>query len=241
MVARFLALLLVAALVAGAAPAADPPVFSAPTVITHAYAPFHPGSVNIFRGRAEGVPTATLVTHLPATRSFAWGGGTVETCALQEQDFEAGALVEVSTTWIAQDDAGNVRCFGEISWTYQAGVPVEAEEDSWLVGGATQPGDPPGAFAATDPCMYLPSEDQLVPGLSFVAQQLPEEIETLTVMQVDQGVKVPAGKFEGAIRLQELDDGEDGALSSKWLVPNVGLVRDKGKGERGELIASSLP
>ena len=241
MFTRSLALFLLAALSAGASPpVAEPPAFGDPTAITHELVPFVPGSVNIFRGRSDGERTTALFSQLEETRVFSWGGGEVECRIVEEQEFADGVLVEISTNYLAQDDAGNVHSFGEVSIVYGDGLPPETEEDSWLVGGATLPGDPPEAQSVTDPMMFMPAE--LLPGVSFVLQQLPGKLETLTVLEMDLTVKVGAGKFEGAVRFQELDDGEDGGTTgSKWFAPGIGLVREKEKGARSELIATSLP
>ena len=243
MLTKFLSLCLLASLSAGAiAPAADPPppTFSDPTAITHTFVPFTPGSVKIFRGKSDGARTTALFSHLEETRVFSWNGGEVECRILEEQEFADGVLVEISTNYLAQDDDGNVHSFGEISMMYEGGLPPEAEEDSWLVGGATLPSDPPEAYNATDPTMFMPAE--LLPGVSFQLQPTGVSSETLTVLALDQTLKVAAGKFTGVARLQELDDGEDGgATGTKWFAPGIGLVRDKEKGSRSELIATSLP
>ncbi len=239
--AKTLVLVLLASLsVAAFAPGDGTPVFSNPTLIDNPYAPFQPGSVTIFRGKTDGGRTATLFTHLEATRVFDYAGGQVECRVLQEQDFLDGVLVEVSISYLAQDDLGNVQFFGEVSWEYQAGVLVGAEEDSWLVGGATLPTDPPEAYNATDPAMFMPAT--LQPGDTFVMQQIPGKLETITVLADGQSLKVPAGKFQGAMKLQELDDGEDGLEppTIRWVVAQVGTVKEKTKGTYSALIATSV-
>lgn len=221
-----------------AAPEGEGPVFSEPTEITNVWAPFVPGSVKVFRGRDEGVRTAKLWTSLTETRSFAWGGGSVECRVLQEQDFEDGALVELSLTWFAQDDAGDVYVFGEVSWAVEDGALGEAEGDSWLVGGATQPGDPQNALNESDPHLRMGADPQV--GDAWVSPAWPSGQETVTVLAKDRKVKVPAGKWETAMLVQELDDGEDGTAEKSWIVPGLGMVKATSKHGRDELLATSL-
>jgi|GEM_PF-5722294 len=244
MLARTLALLLLCSLCVGAlSPGEDIPAFSDPTAITNIYSPFQAGSVAIFRGRVDGEKSATLVSHLQATRLIEYPVGSfneVECAVLEEQEFVAGVLVEISTSYLAQDDTGNVRLFGEISYEYEAGVLLGAEEDSWIVGGATLPSDPPGAVDVSEPAMFMPAT--LAPGDTFVLQNLPGKVETITVLADELSVKVPAGKFQPAFKLQELDDGEDGTEppTYRWVVPQVGTVKEKQKGVRSDLIATSV-
>ncbi len=227
---------LAAVLSLGFAP--DPvPVFSAPTTLTNPYAPFEPGSVKVFRGRSEGAKTTTLRRHLPETRLFPWNGGMVETVVVEEQSFEDGQLVEVSTSYLAQDDDGNVRFFGEVSLEYEQGIIVGPEPDSWLVGGP-MPGDPEEVQSVDDPAMFMIADPQ--EGDVFSLQDLPDAQETYTVVKVGTKVKTPAGRFKSAMRVLETNDLEPGPPESVWIVPGVGIVREKGRKVRNTLLATSL-
>lgn len=216
-----------------------PPSFSAPTGMTNPWAPFTPGSVKVFRGRADGQRTATLETHLAELRVFTWGGVDVPCRVIEEQEFADGALVEITRHYVAQDDAGNVRYFGEVSLVIEGGVVVETEEDSWLVGGPSLPGDPADVHAAEHPTMFMPADPQ--PGQSFQQEDFEHHAETLVVLARDVPVRVAAGAYERALKLRELDDGEDGGASQqRWVVAGVGLVKEVGPRTRTELLATSL-
>jgi hypothetical protein len=240
MLAKVASLLLLLALCAFIAPAGSPPTFTNPTAITNPWAPFVPGSVKIFRGHDDGARTARVESCLSETRSFAWGGGAVECRILQEQDFEDGALVELSLTWLAQDDAGEVQTLGEVSWTVSGGTLGDPEGDSWLVGGATQPSDPPNALNVADPRLVMSADPQ--PGDVFVSPAWPSGNETTTVLAKVSNVRVPAGKYTQALLVQELDDGEDGTQPAEkhWIVPGVGVVKESWKQGHDELLATSL-
>lgn len=228
-------------LLAALAPPLDPvPVFGDPLTVDNPWAPFVPGAVKLYRGKESGVRAAGIDTFTELTRDFEWNGGTVATRVLEEKDFEAGLLVEISYSYHAQADDGSVYLFGEVSWTVEGGVPTVAEGDSWLVGGPTQPGDPPAAHDAADPTLHMPAELQV--GQVFGHESFEGAAETTTVDAVGVKVKVAAGKFNDAVRVTEIDDGEDaGGKELRWLVPGVGIVKEKAKSShRRELLATSL-
>jgi hypothetical protein len=228
-----------AVLLPAALPVDPVPTFSDPTHITNPYAPFVPGAVKLFRGKQDGAPTAMLETHLKDTRSFDWQAGSITTSILEEREFEHGQLVEIAVTYLAQDDAGNVWSFGEVSLIVEDGVVTGDEPDSWLVGGP-QAGDPGDVKAASDPMLFMLANPEV--GDTFQQQPAPGAAETLTVIATDLTVKLPGGTFSGVVRVQEVDDGEDGAdaISSRWLAPGVGVIKDKEHHGHTLLIGSEI-
>jgi hypothetical protein len=249
----FLSALLVLAPLASAADVSDPaPVFSAPTQITNAFAPFDTGSVKVFRGRVRGELVANVTTHLASTRAFWWNGQQVDCCVVEEQDFSDGVLEEISLVYVAQDDAGNVWTFGEISTNYAAGETLGVETDSWLVGGAVQVGDDPLIHDVEAPTLSMLVDPQV--GNVFSVHPVEGGEPRLTVMSIGARVRVPAGKFHHALKLRALDDGEDsedegddvlggatlGSRQIHWFVPGLGLVKTRESPGRVELLATSL-
>jgi hypothetical protein len=229
--------LLLLPLLLAAAPSA--PSFSAPTAITNPWAPFVPGAMKAFRGHADGARLLHVESYLSDTRSFDWNGGAVLTRVLEERDFVAGALSELSWSYLAQDDAGNVQLFGEVSWSCVNGQPTTAEEDSWLVGGAKLPGDPPAAHDVTAPAMFMLAAPKA--GDSFSQPAWPSGLETTIVQAAGLVMKVPSGTYTQVLKLQELDDGEDGGKPQhEWIAPGIGIVRHEGGHEKSELFATSL-
>jgi len=228
-----------AVLLPAALPVDPVPSFSDPTHITNPWSPFVPGAVKLFRGRQDGAPTALLETHLKETRDFDWQGKVITCCILEERDFEHGQLAEISSNYLAQDDAGNVWSFGEVSLIVESGVVVGDEVDSWLVGGP-QVGDPADVLVASDPLLFMLANPQV--GDTFAQQPAPGAGETLTVTATDLTVKLPGGTFTGVVRVQEVDDGEDGAdaVSSRWLAPGVGVIKDKEHHGHTVLIGSEI-
>ncbi len=236
MFAKIAVTAVLASLMLGFAP--EPlPTFSNPTAITNLYAPFNPGSVKVFRGRSEGARTAVVESHLTETRFFAFNGEMVEAVVLEEKEFEGGQLVEIARSYLAQDDAGNVRFFGEVSIEYDGGIIVGPEVDSWVVG-ELMPEDPPGIESVQAPFMYMVANPQV--GDSFKLQDFPGASETYTVMKTGLKMKTAAGVYKQVIRIAEKNDLEPGPTESLWVAPGIGSIRERGHKNRNQLLATSL-
>ena len=215
----------------------EPPTFTHPLEFTNPFFPFQVGGTKLFTGRKKGKTTAGLDLYLDATRTFRVGDATVATRVLQESAFEDGGLVEISRNYFAQADDGAVYYFGEVVDIYEDGAVVD-HEGSWLVGGATAAGDPPDAGNASAPTVFMPATPSV--GDTYKPEDLlPIVDETDEVVAAGVRVTVPAGRYDGAIRVLEttvLDSDRE----TKWYVPGVGVVKAKAKGESLVLIASTL-
>jgi hypothetical protein len=222
---------------ANAAPPVDPPVFSSPLNITNPYFPFTVGGIKLFAGLSDRRPVAFMDLYLDETRPFQVNGGNVPTRILQETAFEDGKLLEISHNYFAQADDGTVYYFGEVVDIYEDGAVIN-HEGSWLVGGPTEPGDPPDVGNASVPAVFMPGHPEL--GDRFKPEDVfPVADETGTVVGVGQRVVVPAGRFKNTLRVKEttrLDPGSE----TKWYAPGVGVVKAKSRGERYGLIASTF-
>ena len=215
-----------------------PPTFTTPLTIDNPVMPFEVDGVQSHRGRSDGENTAVVALFKAATRDFSWGGGTVATRILQETEFEAGVLSEISQNFFAQADDGTVYYFGEVVDIYEDGLIV-SHDGSWLVGGGTLPGDPPGTGNATDPTIFMPGNPEV--GDQFKPEDLfPLVDETVTILAMDVRVRVEAGRYRNAMKVRETSDLPDSDPEKKWYVPGLGPVRTKAEGERLELIASTL-
>lgn len=214
-----------------------PPTFSNPLDITNRFHPFRVGGTKLFTGRKGSKAAVAVDLYLEATRTFRLNGADVPTRILVEQAFEDGALVEISRNHFAQADDGTVYYFGEVVDIYEGGVVVN-HEGSWLVGGPTEPGDPPDTGNAPAPAVFMPANPQV--GDRFKPEDLfPIVDETDEILRVGVTVAVPAGRYTDAIRVLETTQ-LDPDTETKWYVPGVGVARAKAKGERLELIASTL-
>jgi len=231
----FLSLL---ALAAAPPPAPEEaPSFGAPLEFDNEFMPFEPGAMKLYVGRSTDGFLAVADLYLTETRSFELQGKEVECAILQETEFVAGALVEISRNFFAQANDGTVFYFGELVDNYEDGKIVD-HDGSWLVGGPTDPSDPPGTVKAQVPAVFMPPDPQT--GDSWKPEDLfPIVDETVTVVADDVNIKVPAGKFEGAIKVKETSQLEDG-FECKWYAPGIGVVKTLEKGEALRLVASTL-
>jgi hypothetical protein len=228
------------ALLAGAAVAELPagaPVFSDPLDFDNEFFPFQPGGVKVYIGRDEGEKTAVVDLYLQETRSFQLEGEPVECAVLQETEFEAGLIKEISLNYFAEADDGSVYYFGEVVDNYEDGEVV-SHEGSWLVGGPTRESDPDDAATALVPALFMPADPEV--GDQWKPEDLfPFVDETATVVAEEKKVSVYAGKFEGTLKVEETSALSTG-VGTKWYAPGAGLVLDKAKNEKLQLVASTL-
>jgi len=212
------------------------PTFSNPLNITNRYQPFQPGGVKVYRGTKGKAQQVVVDLYRTDTRSFRLNNRNVECHILQEIAFENGQLVESSLNFFAQADDGTVYYFGEIVDIYENGV-VTSHEGSWLVGGP-KGSDPNETANAPAPTVFMPANPEL--GDIFKQEDLPGVVdETDAVVAVGVTVTVEAGRFENTIQILETSNLEPGT-ETKWYAPGVGVVQSTAKGEKLELISSTL-
>jgi hypothetical protein len=239
-VALTAAVCLVLALGAGAARASVPvgaPTFTNPLNITNAYMPFQPGGVKVFKGHDRRTKLIVVDLYLPDTRTFDWNGTSVATRVLREIAFEDGQVAEIADNYFAQADDGTMYYFGEVVANYEDGVVVN-NDGSWLVGGPTLPSDPPTTGNDDNPTVFMPANPEV--GDVFKPEDLPGVVdETAEVVRVDVTVRVPAGRYEGTIKIEETSQLAPGT-TTKWYAPGVGVVMDKARREIIRLISSTL-
>jgi hypothetical protein len=216
---------------------AAPPTFTNPLDITNPYQPFEPGGMKVFAGVSDGSRHVAVYTYLAATRTFMVNGTPVACRIIQKTEFEDGALGEFSQSFFAQADDGTVYYFGELVDKYENGR-VASHEGSWLVGGATQPSDPPDTASASVPAVFMPPSPMV--GDTFKPEDLlPIVDETLTVQAIGRRVRTAAGRFSNAIRVKETSR-LPGPPGTKWYAAGVGAVKARDKGGRSALVASTL-
>lgn len=223
------------ALSAATAAAVMPPVFSDPTNFTNLYFPFRVGDVKIYRGKDGKARIAANEMYLADTRAFTFSGGTVVTRIVREIEFKNGKVIEIAHDHFAQADDGTIWYFGEVVDQYEDGAIV-GHEGSWLVGGASQPSDPPATIGVADPVVAMPGAPEV--GDAFDPEGLPGVTETVTIEKFVASVTIEAGTFEDVMRVREEASDEDD-VEKKWHAPGVGLVRVKDDGEVLELIATT--
>ena len=158
---------------------------------------------------------------------------------LQETEFENGRLNEISRNFRAQADDGAVYYFGEAVDGYDANGNIVSHDGSWLVGGATDPNDPPETVNAPAPGLLMVGNPQV--GDAFKPENLCSAgvDETDTVAAINQTVVTPAGKFTNAVQVVETSCLNEPS-ETKWYVPGVGVVQGRTQREGFSLTATML-
>lgn len=228
----------IASTVCGSVPPTNPPpTFSASQTFTNQFFPFQTNAVKVYQGKSGKSKEVVVDFYTTDTRSFVFNLGLVTCRVLQEMSFDDGQLVEISRNFFAQADNGSVYYFGEVVDIYENGV-ITNHEGSWLVGGATLPSDPPGTGSASAPTLFMPANPEL--NDTFKQEDIaPIADETDMVIGVGLKVKVSAGEFLNAIEILETTL-LDTTTEKKWYAPGVGVIKSMAKGEKLQLISSTL-
>ena len=189
----------------------DPASFSA--TIDNPYWPMAVGARWTYRETDdEGGKRHVVVTVLPGTKTIMG----VETRIVHDQVTDkAGALVEDTHDWYAQDADGNVWYFGEATTEYEHGKPPSTA-GSWEagVGGAE-----PGVVVPADP----------KPGLSYREEYYAGQAEDAAeVLAVDEKVEVPYGFFQDALLTRNTTAVEPKVEEHKLYVKGIGPVLEIG-------------
>jgi hypothetical protein len=205
-----------------------PPVFSDPLAIDNPYHPFVPGRVKHYETLQGSTDAEDLEMYTADTRTFAWNGAQVACRVLQETSIENGEIIEISRNYFAQADDGSVYYFGEVVDIYAGGVIV-SHEGSWLVGGPSDPADPPETATDPDPNVFMPANPE--PGDEYRPEDtLPVVDEEDLILKAGQNVSVPAGHFDECLQIRESSQLSPDT-ETKWYAPGLGVVKVKEKGE----------
>ena len=217
-----------------------PPTFGNPLNITNRYQPFQPGGVKVYRGTKGKTRQVVVDLYRTDTRTFRLNSRNVECRILQEIAFENGQLVESSLNFFAQADDGTVYYFGEIVDIFETlvnperSIPAGAEELARAL-----------ADAAGVGLSVIPVGGGRALGMGDPPRPFDLALETARLDRIvefsphDLTVTVEAGRFEDTIQILETSNLEPGT-ETKWYAPGVGVVQSTAKGEKLELISSTL-
>ena len=159
--------------------------------IDHPYFPMQQGIVLNYEGTEDGLPRREDV-RVTEDRRIIMG---IDCSSMRENVYVDDVLVEVTTHWYAQDNAGNVWKFGEESWELALGELVLAD-DSWVADGVDAL---PWREFVANPHV----------GDVFVGYR-PGGIDTFHIVSTTAAVSVPAGDFTDCVEVHENpDDPED--------------------------------
>lgn len=140
-----------------------------------------------------------------------------------------GEIQEDTYDWYAQDVAGNVWYFGELSFEYEDGE-IAGIEGSWKAG---VDGAQPGIVMLADP---------MVGDVYRQEFELREAEDVGGVLSLDATASVPVGTFTDCLQTEDYTPLEPDALEDKFYAPGLGLVLelDVESGERTELIEVTM-
>jgi hypothetical protein len=203
-------------------PEIDPANFS--TVVNNPYLPFPVGAQWDYESMTdEGLETIHIEV-LPDTRTILG----VECISVRDVVSLDGEAVEDTIDWYAQDGAGNVWYFGEISFSFEEGF-VSSIEGSWLSG---VDGAKPGIVMLANP----------IPGTTYRQEWLLGDAEdAATVLDDDVTVTIGLGTFTNCVQTADFLPPEPDALEHKFFAPGIGFIFETkpGSTETLELVGYS--
>jgi hypothetical protein len=205
-------------------PEIDPESFS--SVIDNPLLPFLPGTRWTYEEQTEGESEVIIVTVLDETKEILG----VECRVVRDVAMVGDELIEDTLDYYAQDAAGNVWYFGELSLSFEDGE-LESLEGSWKSG---VDGAKPGIVMFASPTV----------GTSYRQEFLLGEAEdAATVLALDEVVSVPFGMFRNCVETADFTPLEPDVLEHKYYAPGIGLVLevDVETGERVELVDLQMP
>jgi hypothetical protein len=210
------------AALAAAVVALAPPQFGAR--IDNAWFPLRPGTVYVYRGSKDGLPSRDVVTVTHRTRTIA-GAPCV---AVSDRLYLAGRLRERTTDWYSQDARGNVWYFGESTAELDRRGRVTTTEGTWLAG---RHGARAGIYMPADPQVGRSGRQEFYRGHAE---------DHFRVLSLHASVRVPYTSSSRALLTMEWTPLEPGAIDHKLYVRGIGTVLEqsvKGGRERAALIS----
>ena len=221
---QFQARLELCELLGGAAydPDINPAQFT--NVINNPYLPLPVGAIWNYESLTEDGLETIQVTVLAETREILG----VECVSVRDVVYLGGEPIEDTIDWYAQDQAGNVWYFGEISFNFEDGYVADIE-GSWLAG---VDGAKPGIVMLATPTV----------GTTYRQEWLLGDAEdAATVLADDASVTIGIGTFANCVQTADFLPPEPDALEHKYYAPGIGFIYETkvGETETLELISYS--
>jgi hypothetical protein len=192
-------------------PKIDPSRFT--NHVTNRYFPLRPGTTLHYRGVRDGVPTEHTFKITRQTKVVMG----VPCAVISDVVTQNGSLVEKTTDWYAQDDAGNVWYFGEDTAEYQNGV-VTTTAGTWEAG-----------VDNAKPGIVMPAHPKV--GQSFRQEYRPGvALDQARILSVNSTASVPAGTYHHLIVTFDKNPLDPSKKERKWFAPGVGFIRAVLKG-----------
>ena len=190
--------------------------FDNSTSITNRWMPLKPGTQRIYEGTAilEGEKSRSARRVVSTVTDVGKPIAGVQTLVVLEKDYTAGQLGEVSLSFFAQDNAGNVWLLGEYPEEYENGKLADAP--AWITG---QKGARAGIAMLANPRVGTPDYSQ-----GFAPP--PEDFsDRARVYKTGQRTCTPVKCYNKVVVTEEFAPGEPGSFQLKYYAPGVGNVR----------------
>ena len=189
--------------------------------ITNPYAPFTPGSHWVYETSGQAEVEHIVIDVLETTREILG----VACTTVSDKVYVDGVLIEDTLDYLAQDVAGNVWYFGELSQSFEDGL-IAGIEGSFIAG---INGAKPGFWMKAAP----------VAGETYRQEwALGEAEDVATIVTLNADVEAPFENGQPILKVREFTPISPGAVEFKYFVPGVGFVLEENpaSGERLELI-----
>jgi len=195
--------------------------------VDNPYMPLIPGTTLGYRGKVDGKSATEVVSVTTGTKVILG----VRTTVVHDQMFVKGELVEDTDDWFAQDSAGTVWYFGEDTKELEGGQVVSTE-GSWQAG-----------IDNARAGIFMPAAPRV--GQVFKQEDANKVAEDcFRIVDLNASVKTPFVSSNDALKTEEFSRLDPGALSNKFYVRGIGLVRDAdvvGGSDVFELVSVSRP
>ncbi len=205
-------------------PQIDPAGFS--SVIDNPYLPLPVGAVWMYESQTEDGLEVVEVSVTPETRIIMG----VECVTVRDVVTLDGEVIEDTLDWYAQDAAGNVWYFGEISFNFEDGYVADID-GSWLAG---VEGAKPGIVMLASPAASV--------GDTYRQEWfLGDAEDAATVEAGDATVTIGIGTFLNCTQTADFLALNPGAVEHKFYAPGIGFIYEtkEGSTETLELVAYS--
>ena len=203
-------------------PVIDPANFQ--SKVDNPYFPLVPGTNLKYQEKGGGETGEKEITVTSETKEILG----VKCVAVHDVVAQKGEVKEDTYDWYAQDKQGTVWYFGEATREFKAGGRV-SHEGSWEAG---VKGAQPGIVMPGDPKPGKPYRQEYSPNIAEDMGQVTATNETVTV---------PAGTFNGCVKIKEWSMLESGN-EYQWYAKGVGVVRTQNTArEMSTLISIKRP
>jgi hypothetical protein len=173
--------------------------------------PLTPGRTLVYTGTKDGKPALDLVA--PTTRTKLIDGVTTRVVA--DRLYLDNRLVERTSDYYAQDSCGNVWYFGEDTAELDRRGHVKTREGSFHAG---ERGAQPGVFMQAQPQLGRRFRQEWYRGHAE---------DQFKAVDLHARVKVPFGRFSGALRTEESTRLEPNVLDNKLYAKGVGELAER--------------